>query len=109
MPLSRPAQIIKPDNGLSGCAGTSPPSHSGRLPAPQPPPGEFYFYQAADGQWLFLHPLLTRILLEHYGAYEALPAAIGGRLLELEPQVQSEVLRKRHKVHGHLPLSGVLL
>lgn len=55
---------------------------------------------------MFLHPLMTRILLAHYGSYEALPGSIEGRLLEVEPQVQSEALRKRNKVLGHLPLGG---
>ena len=32
-------------------------------------PGEFYFYQAADGQWLFLHPMNVRMLLAHAGSY----------------------------------------
>lgn len=79
------------------------------MPVPQPPANEFYFYQAVDGQWVFLHPLLTRILLAHYGSYEDLPGTLRGRLLELEPQVQSEALRKRHKFLGHLPLGGTLL
>ncbi len=76
------------------------------IPAPQPPANEFFFYQTLNGQWVFLHPLLTRILLLHYGSYESLPGTIRGRLLELEPQVQSEALRKRHKFLGHLPLGG---
>ena len=84
-------------------AGTSP-SNAGILP--HPPTAELYFYQATDGQWLFLHPLLMRILLEHYGGYESLPNSLAGTLLEVEPQVQTEALRKRHKFLGHLPLGG---
>jgi len=72
----------------------------------QPPANEFYFYQSSDGQWLFLHPLLMRILLAHYGAYQALPASIRGPLVEVEPQMQTPLLRKRHKFLGHMPLGG---
>jgi hypothetical protein len=78
------------------CAGSSP----------QPPANEYYFYQSSDGQWLFLHPLLTRILLAHHGTYQALPAWIHGTLVEVEPQMQTPLLRKRHKFLGHLPLGG---
>ena len=35
---------------------------------------EFFFYQAADGQCVFLHPLVSRALLAHYGSYAACPA-----------------------------------
>lgn len=79
------------------------------MAVPQPPADQFYFYQAVDGQWVFLHPLFTRILLSRYGDYGALPGTICGELLELEPQVQSEALRKRHKFLGHLPLGGQAL
>ena len=47
-----------------------------------------------------------RILLSHYGDYSALPSTISKPLLELEPQTQTDVLRKRQKFLGHLPLGG---
>ena len=87
-------------------AGTSSGQHK-HSPAPQPPASEYYFYQAADGQWVFLHPLLMRILLAHFGGYEALPGSLRGRLLECELQLQTEALRKRQKYLGHLPLGGL--
>ena len=52
--------------------GTSP---SAKQPAP-PPASEFFFYQAADGQCVFLHPLVSRALLAHYGSYPACPSEV---------------------------------
>ena len=42
----------------------------------QPPSTEFYFYQSADGQCVFLHPLVSRALLAHYGSYAACPPQV---------------------------------
>lgn len=59
---------------LNDCfADTSPGGTSGAAPAPST---EFYFYQAADGQCVFLHPLVSRALLAHYGSYAACPPEV---------------------------------
>ena len=42
-------------------------------------PGEFFFYQAADGQWLFLHPMNVRMLLAHAGGYANCPPQVWER------------------------------
>jgi hypothetical protein len=55
--------------------------------------GDFYMYQAADGQWLFLHPLNLRCLLHAFGSYAACPPTVTGKLLELEDMVQDEACR----------------
>ena len=47
-----------------------------------------------------------RVLLAHHSSYAGLPASIHGPLLEVEPQMQTPALRKRHKYLGHLPLGG---
>ena len=60
-------------------AGTSPPAG---VNGGAPPGGDFYFYQAADGQWLFLHPLCMRALL----------AVAGGDYAACPPQVTSNRL-----------------
>ena len=61
-------------------AGSSPPAASAAAAAggtPQAPPStEFYFYQSADGQCVFLHPLVSRALLAHYGSYAACPPEV---------------------------------
>ncbi|DBB05197.1 TPA: hypothetical protein ACH3X3_010439 [Trebouxia sp. C0006] len=82
---------------------TSPGGTSGAAPAPST---EFYFYQAADGQCVFLHPLVSRALLAHYGSYAACPPEVAGQILEVEDMVQTEATRKRMKHLAHLPLSG---
>ncbi len=67
----------------------------------------YYFYQAVDGQWLFLAALDVRILLAHHGgSYAALPPTVCARLLELDRITQTEVIRKKMKFLGHLPLTG---
>lgn len=48
-----------------------------------PPGGDYYFYQSADGQWAFLHPLNARMLLQHYGAYPACPPALSAKVRKL--------------------------
>ncbi len=72
-----------------------------------PSPDTLYFYQSEDGQWIFLTPFNMRALVAHYGSYGALPSRISAHVLELEELVQSEVVRRRHKFVGHLPLTGV--
>ncbi|GIL58713.1 hypothetical protein Vafri_13716 [Volvox africanus] len=82
--------------------GTSPTT---RLNTPGTQ-GEFYTYQAADGSWVFLHPLNLRCLLHTYGSYDTCPPVITARLLELEDVVQAEATRRRWRFLSHLPLSG---
>lgn len=48
-----------------------------------------------------------RILLAHHGgSYEALPPAVAARLVELDSITQTELMRKKMKFLGHLPLTG---
>ena len=53
-----------------------------RLPCQMVP-----WWLPADGQWLFLHPLNSRMLLQHFGAYASCPptvtAKVGRRRLML--------------------------
>ncbi|KAJ1470078.1 hypothetical protein T484DRAFT_1849177, partial [Baffinella frigidus] len=50
--------------------------------------GVYFFYQSADGQKVFLHPLSTRVLLEEHGGYLQLPHSVSGTVLELEAATQ---------------------
>ncbi|DBB01557.1 TPA: hypothetical protein ACH3X1_000206 [Trebouxia sp. C0004] len=92
------ASAEPPDSGL----GTSPAGTSGAVPVTST---EFYFYQSADGQCIFLHPLVSRALLAHYGSYAACPPEVAGQILEVEDMVQTDATRKRMKHLAHLPLS----
>ena len=67
-------------------------------------PSSVYFHQAADGQFLFLHPLSIKMLKAHYGSYAAFPASLTLRLLEIDWLVMGETERRRYKHLAHLPL-----
>lgn len=66
----------------------------------------YTFYQSADGQFLILHPLNMKALLQHYGDYESLPPSIEADIVELESVTQTEGTRKRYRYLSHLPLTA---
>ena len=86
---------------VQGCAGSSPLDQATFLKS-----NEYYFYQASDGQWLFLTALDMRVLLAHYGAYGALPGRLTAQVVNIDNITQTEVMRKKIKFLGHLPLTG---
>ncbi len=47
-----------------------------------------------------------RILLAHYGAYGALPGRLAAQVVNIDNITQTEVMRKKIKFLGHLPLTG---
>lgn len=65
----------------------------------------FYFYQAKDGQHLYLHSVNVRMLQTMYGSLEQAPHTIIGRILQKEVCSMSDELRKRLKYLQHLPVS----
>ncbi|KAL1451429.1 hypothetical protein WDU94_005808 [Cyamophila willieti] len=65
----------------------------------------FYFYQAMDGQQLFLHAVNVRMLEMTYGSLELCPATITGRILEKETGSMTEDLRRRLRYLQHLPVT----
>jgi hypothetical protein len=73
--------------GTSGLLGSSPTTSAMNSASLS---GDYYMYQAADGQWLFLHPLNLRCLLHAFGSYGACPPTVTGRVLELEDMTQDE-------------------
>ena len=87
---------------LYACAGSSPADQATFLKS-----NEYYFYQASDGQWLFLTALDMRILLAHYGSYAALPGRLAAQVVNIDNITQTEAMRKRVKFLGHLPLTGI--
>jgi len=65
----------------------------------------YYFYQAADGQNVFLQPLAFRCLLKEYGTLANLPPKVDGQIEFMEEISVSESSRKRwKKIVGQLPL-----
>ncbi|ORX92306.1 hypothetical protein K493DRAFT_263583 [Basidiobolus meristosporus CBS 931.73] len=67
--------------------------------------GNYFFYQAADGQHVYLHPLDIKILREEFGAYENFPDEISAPMISLEESTINPELRKRFKYLSHLPVS----
>lgn len=65
----------------------------------------FYFYQANDGQHLYLHSINIRMLQTMYGALERAPKTIVGRILQKESCSMTAELRKRLKYLQHLPVT----
>ena len=67
--------------------------------------GMLYFYQAIDGQHIFLHPLEIKILKSEYGDYHNFPEEICVKISQLAESTLTEDARKRYKYVAHLPLS----
>ncbi|XP_076282228.1 E3 ubiquitin-protein ligase RNF10 [Lasioglossum baleicum] len=65
----------------------------------------FYFYQADDGQHLYLHAMNVKMLEQQYGSLENSPHTIKGKLLEKEGGSITEDLRRRLRYLCHLPLT----
>ncbi|XP_047988721.1 RING finger protein 10 [Leguminivora glycinivorella] len=65
----------------------------------------FYFYQAADGQQVFLNSLNVRMLNASWGALAAAPITIVGRVLHRETLSLVEQTRKHMPYAAHLPLN----
>ena len=66
----------------------------------------FYFYQANDGQHLYLHAMNVKMLEMQYGRLENSPHVITGKLLEKEGGSLTEDLRRRLRYLCHLPLTS---
>lgn len=64
-----------------------------------------FFYQADDGQHLYLHSINVRMLQNMYGSLERSPLVISGRIMQKESCSMNEDLRKRLKYLDHLPIT----
>ncbi|XP_034528227.1 RING finger protein 10 isoform X2 [Ailuropoda melanoleuca] len=65
----------------------------------------YYFYQAEDGQHMFLHPVNVRCLVREYGSLEQSPEKISAVVVEIAGYSMSEDVRQRHRYLSHLPLT----
>ncbi|KAJ1029133.1 hypothetical protein NDA18_002761 [Ustilago nuda] len=73
---------------------------------PQPKSSSYVFFQAASGQSIFLHPLDTKILLSHYGAYAKLPRNLAVKVAGADEGSMNEELRRRCKYLNHIPMAA---
>lgn len=89
-----------------------PPQQQQYRPAPptthnndNTPATDFYFYQAVDGQHVYLHPLDIRILKHEFGEYNQFPHRLQVQATSVQESTLTEDLRKKCKYLGHLPLA----
>jgi len=70
------------------------------------PKNDYFFYQALDGQNIFLHSINARCLIEEYGSLDFGPSRIKGDIIDFECFTMTKELRKRFRYLSHLPLSS---
>merc|ERR550534_2604468 len=64
----------------------------------------FYFYQASDGQPIFLHALNVQMLVTEFGSLENCPNTIKAEILEKDSSSMTTELRDRLRYLRHLPV-----
>merc|ERR1719367_1827676 len=64
----------------------------------------FYFYQASDGQPIFLHALNVQMLVTEFGSLENCPKTIKAKILEKDSSSMTTDLRDRLRYLRHLPV-----
>jgi hypothetical protein len=96
---------VSPPTPLAVSTSSPPTAAPTATPTSDQRTDVYYFYQAPDGQQVLLHGACMRVLLEQFGAYEALPLEIEGTVIELEHRTQDEDVRRRAAHLRHLPLT----
>ena len=51
----------------------------------------FYFYQAADGQHIYLHPLDIKVLKQEFGSYDNFPSHIKLPVISIRESTVNQV------------------
>ncbi|KAG0164334.1 hypothetical protein DFQ30_010096 [Apophysomyces sp. BC1015] len=69
------------------------------------PVADYYFFQSADGQHIYLHPLDIKILKHEFGDYCHFPRELQVVATGIEESTVTEELRKKFKYLGHVPLA----
>ncbi|XP_064612555.1 E3 ubiquitin-protein ligase RNF10-like [Liolophura sinensis] len=65
----------------------------------------YYFYQAKDGQHIYIHAVNARCLVREYGSLENCPETLTATVVEIESVFMTEELRRRLRYLCHLPLT----
>jgi hypothetical protein len=66
----------------------------------------FFFYQSADGQQIFLHPLIAPYMSEQFGHESVMPPILQNmKILDLETKTFDEKTRRKFPALAHLPIS----
>ncbi|KAH7914740.1 hypothetical protein BJ138DRAFT_999454 [Hygrophoropsis aurantiaca] len=77
--------------------------HRRNINPPPPSTQTYYFYQAASGLPIFLHPLDIKILFSHFKGYASFPDNITIRVQSASEGTVNDDLRKRCKYLAHMP------
>jgi hypothetical protein len=67
----------------------------------------FSYYQAPNGQNIFLHSMNSKMLQLMYGSLDKSPQTICGKIVQITCCTMNENLRKRLRYLQHLPVSSV--
>lgn len=114
-PSETPSELlaVQASGGFNASSSTPTPTPTPRGPKPRknvnpaPPPSasSYFFYQAANGAPVFLHPLDSRILLSHFKSYSDLPDEIEfpTTTVSYTASTINDEVRKRYKYLSHLP------
>ena len=73
---------------------------------PSPLSSSYFYYQAASGQNIFLHPLDIKVLHSKYGSYAAFPRTIHVKVSGADEGSMNEELRRRCKYLTHIPAAA---
>ncbi|KAL1497596.1 hypothetical protein ABEB36_008529 [Hypothenemus hampei] len=68
-------------------------------------PKFYYFYQAEDGQHLYLHAINAKMIEHTYGSLEFGPKSLQGKIVEKEGGSMTEDLRNKLRYLQHLPVT----
>lgn len=98
-------ESVSSDGDDSHCITTITAEDLEIISHPQTPAKNFFFYQALDGQQIYLHALNVRMLELNYGNLEQSPQTVTGIIVEKESGSMTEDLRKRLRYLKHLPLT----
>lgn len=84
------------------------PHNQPQIPSSKSPtevPRELHrFYQSEDGQHIYIHPLHSRILFDHYRAEGSVPESTTLPIIHYEETTINEEMRRRFKYFSFLPL-----
>uniref|UniRef100_A0A8C3UKG9 E3 ubiquitin-protein ligase RNF10 n=1 Tax=Catharus ustulatus TaxID=91951 RepID=A0A8C3UKG9_CATUS len=98
-PVMNPVEEPKPaETSCQESKDTVSSGHLGNSPF-------YYFYQAEDGQCMYLHPVNVRCLVREYGSLEKSPEKITAAVVEITGYSMTEDIRQRHRYLCHLPLT----
>lgn len=66
----------------------------------------YFYYQAASGQYVFLHPIDIKVLLSRFQTYAGFPDTLLVAVQGAEEGTVDDALRKKCKYLAHLPMAA---